>query len=95
VPLKHEHNNSAHGVKGHNHSHDLKNSIYSRLWWAFFINLIFLVVEVIGGCWSIRLPFWQMQGICLPMLGPWPLPSLWLIWQKKQQHPTELWFFKG
>ncbi|NLD35941.1 MAG: cation transporter [Desulfatiglans sp.] len=49
MPLKHEHNNSAHGVKGHNHSHDLKNSIYSRLWWAFFINLIFLVVEVIGG----------------------------------------------
>ncbi len=45
----HEHNEAAHHHKGHDHSHDLKDTIYSRLWWAFIINLVFLVVEVIGG----------------------------------------------
>ncbi|MBN2418688.1 MAG: cation transporter [Deltaproteobacteria bacterium] len=40
-----EHGGSIH----HDHSHDLKNTPYARLWWAFAINLVFLVVEVIGG----------------------------------------------
>lgn len=45
----HEHNEEAHDHKGHDHTHDLKNTLYSRLWWAFFINLVFLIIEVIGG----------------------------------------------
>ncbi len=45
----HEHNETIHDHNGHDHSHDLKNTTYSRLWWAFSINLIFLIVEVIGG----------------------------------------------
>ncbi|MBN1903481.1 MAG: cation transporter [Deltaproteobacteria bacterium] len=49
MPLDHEHNEGAHDHKGHNHSHALKYTLYSRLWWAFLINLVFLVVEVIGG----------------------------------------------
>ncbi len=46
---QHDHNETDHNHMGHNHSHDLKNTVYSRLWWAFIINLVFLVVEVIGG----------------------------------------------
>ena len=38
-----------HDHEAHYHSHDLKSAPYSRLWWAFAINLVFLVVEVIGG----------------------------------------------
>ena len=38
-----------HDHEAHDHSHDLKSAPYSRLWWAFAINLVFLVVEVIGG----------------------------------------------
>lgn len=41
----HDHSHEDH----HDHSHDLKNTSYSRLWWAFAINLVFLVIEVIGG----------------------------------------------
>ena len=42
---EHDHDHEGH----HDHSHDLKNTPYGRLWWAFAINLVFLVVEVIGG----------------------------------------------
>ncbi|NLA75262.1 MAG: cation transporter, partial [Deltaproteobacteria bacterium] len=49
MSLHNEHNEAAHDHKGHNHSHDLKNTVYHRLWWAFFINLVFLVVEFVGG----------------------------------------------
>ncbi len=49
MPSDHELSEALHDHKGHNHSHDLKNTLYSRLWWAFIINLLFLVVEIIGG----------------------------------------------
>ena len=42
---EHGHDHDGH----HDHSHDLKSTPYGRLWWAFAINLVFLVVEVIGG----------------------------------------------
>ena len=42
---EHDHNHEGH----HDHSQDLKKTTYSRLWWAFAINLVFLVVEVVGG----------------------------------------------
>ena len=38
-----------HSHEGHDHSHDLKHASYGRLWWAFAINLVFLVIEIVGG----------------------------------------------
>ncbi len=46
----HDYDEHGHDHEGHHdHSHDLKNTPYSRLWWAFAINLVFLIVEVVGG----------------------------------------------
>ncbi len=49
----HNHENEEHDHHSHDdhhvHSHDLKETPYSRLWWAFAINLVFLVIEIIGG----------------------------------------------
>jgi cobalt-zinc-cadmium efflux system protein len=54
--------NNNHGHDGHDHDHDdhddhhdhqhhhsMRGFSYQRMWWALIINLIFLVVEVVGG----------------------------------------------
>ena len=48
-PAGHEDHEPGHGHEGHDHAHDLQNLSTKRLWWALWINLIFLIVEVIGG----------------------------------------------
>jgi cobalt-zinc-cadmium efflux system protein len=49
MSFHHEHNEAMHDHEEHDHSHDLKSTSYNRLWWAFSINLAFLIIEVIGG----------------------------------------------
>ncbi len=41
-----------HGYSQHNHSHDLRNISTKRLWIALIINVVFLILEVIGGLLS-------------------------------------------
>jgi cobalt-zinc-cadmium efflux system protein len=49
MSFHHEHNEAIHDHEVHDHTHDLKNTSYHRLWWAFSINLAFLIIEVVGG----------------------------------------------
>ncbi len=44
--LEHPEHNHDHGP---GHSHDIGDVPRKRLWWALVINLVFLVVEVVGG----------------------------------------------
>ncbi|MFC1493996.1 cation diffusion facilitator family transporter [Thermodesulfobacteriota bacterium] len=53
----------------HDHQRDLKSASYSRLWWAFVINLIFLVVEVIGGILTNSLALLADAGHMLTDVG--------------------------
>lgn len=42
-------NNHHHGKTGYNHSRELPSVSKKRLWIAFYINFIFLILEIIGG----------------------------------------------
>jgi cobalt-zinc-cadmium efflux system protein len=53
----------------HDHQHDLRSASYSRLWWAFIINLVFLVVEVIGGILTNSLALLADAGHMLTDVG--------------------------
>lgn len=53
----------------HDHQHDLKSAPYSRLWWAFAINLIFLIVEFIGGILTNSLALLADAGHMLTDVG--------------------------
>lgn len=53
----------------HDHQHDLKSAPYGRLWWALVINLIFLVVEVIGGILTNSLALLADAGHMLTDVG--------------------------
>ena len=54
----HDHENNGHllsnnhGDALHNHSHDLRSISTKRLWIALIINVVFLILEVIGGLLS-------------------------------------------
>ncbi|GAF81275.1 unnamed protein product, partial [marine sediment metagenome] len=54
----HDHENKGdlqsehHGDTLHNHSHDLRSISTKRLWIALIINVVFLILEVIGGLLS-------------------------------------------
>jgi cobalt-zinc-cadmium efflux system protein len=46
----HGHDHDDHGDHlDHQHDHSMRGFSYQRMWWALIINLIFLVVEVVGG----------------------------------------------
>lgn len=64
-----EHIEHEHKHEGHDHSHDLKEASYSRLWWAFGINLVFLIVEVIGGLLTNSLALLADAGHMLTDVG--------------------------
>lgn len=65
-----ENNNHSHSdLDGHDHHHDLKSASYRRLWWAFVINLVFLVVEVIGGILTNSLALLADAGHMLTDVG--------------------------
>jgi len=40
------------GKTGHNHSHELRGVSKRNLWFAFYINFVFLILEVAGGLLS-------------------------------------------
>lgn len=63
--IHHEHEHDGH----HDHQHDLRSASYSRLWWAFIINLVFLVVEVIGGILTNSLALLADAGHMLTDVG--------------------------
>ena len=66
----HDHIEHNHAHEGHHdHSHELKNTTYSRLWWAFSINLVFLVIEVIGGLMVNSLALLSDAGHMLTDVG--------------------------
>ncbi len=58
-----------HGDHHHSHQHDLKSAPYSRLWWAFSINLVFLIVEVLGGILTNSLALLADAGHMLTDVG--------------------------
>ncbi len=45
-------NHNHHGKDGHKQSHELSRVSKKSLWFAFYINFIFLILEVIGGILS-------------------------------------------
>jgi cobalt-zinc-cadmium efflux system protein len=63
--IHHDHEHDGH----HDHQHDLRSASYSRLWWAFIINLVFLVVEVIGGILTNSLALLADAGHMLTDVG--------------------------
>lgn len=68
----HENENHAHEEQdGHHHDHqrDLRSTSYNRLWWAFAINLVFLVVEIIGGILTNSLALLADAGHMLTDVG--------------------------
>lgn len=78
MPENHDHehtyeNNSRihddHDGYHHDHRRDLKSASYSRLWWAFAINLVFLIVEVIGGILTNSLALLADAGHMLTDVG--------------------------
>ncbi|MFC1534698.1 cation diffusion facilitator family transporter [Thermodesulfobacteriota bacterium] len=53
----------------HDHHHDIRSMSYKRLWWALIINLVFLVVEVIGGVLTHSLALLADAGHMLTDVG--------------------------
>ncbi|MFC1867660.1 cation diffusion facilitator family transporter [Thermodesulfobacteriota bacterium] len=53
----------------HDHHHDLRAMSYNRLWWALVINLVFLIVEVIGGILTNSLALLADAGHMLTDVG--------------------------
>ena len=53
----------------HDHRHDLKTASYGRLWWAFTINLVFLIIEIIGGILTNSLALLADAGHMLTDVG--------------------------
>ena len=67
--INHMRNNLEHSKTGHNHSHELRSVSKKRLWIAFFINFIFLIIEVIGGLLSNSLALLADAGHMLTDVG--------------------------
>lgn len=58
-----------HDHEAHDHHHDLRAMSYKSLWWALGINLVFLVVEVIGGILTGSLALLADAGHMLTDVG--------------------------
>jgi cobalt-zinc-cadmium efflux system protein len=93
VSFHHDHNEDTRDHKRHDHSHDLKNSVYSRLWWAFIINLVFLVVEVIGGVMVNSLALLADAGHMLTDVGALALAIFVAHLAKKAATPSRTFGF--
>jgi len=63
------HTHDEHDGHDHDHQHDLKSAPYSRLWWALVINLIFLIVEIVGGILTNSLALLADAGHMLTDVG--------------------------
>lgn len=68
IPGDQEHPDN-HDHEDHDHHHDLRAMSYRRLWWALVINLVFLVVEVIGGILTNSLALLADAGHMLTDVG--------------------------
>ena len=53
----------------HDHNHDLRAVSYSRLWWALIINLVFLIIEILGGIFTHSLALLADAGHMLTDVG--------------------------
>ncbi|MDB9823236.1 cation diffusion facilitator family transporter [Deltaproteobacteria bacterium] len=69
MPKHREHEHHHDHDRDHDHNHDLRAMSYKRLWWALIINLIFLVVEVIGGILTNSLALLADAGHMLTDVG--------------------------
>ncbi len=64
-----EHPDHGHDHGGHDHGHDLRAMSHKRLWWALVINLVFLIIEVIGGILTNSLALLADAGHMLTDVG--------------------------
>lgn len=64
-----DHGHDNHDLHDHEHHHDLRAMSYRRLWWALIINLVFLIVEVIGGILTHSLALLADAGHMLTDVG--------------------------
>jgi len=65
LPDDHGHDNHP----DHDHHHDLRAVSYSRLWWALIINLVFLIIEILGGVLTHSLALLADAGHMLTDVG--------------------------
>jgi cobalt-zinc-cadmium efflux system protein len=69
-PGEHDHHDDHDDDHDHHaHHHDLRSMSYKRLWWALVINLVFLLVEIIGGILTHSLALLADAGHMLTDVG--------------------------
>ncbi|MBC8214405.1 MAG: cation transporter [Candidatus Marinimicrobia bacterium] len=71
---------------GHHHHHNHKNVHRTRLWWAFWINFCFLIIEVLGGIYTNSLALLSDAGHMLTDVGALGLA---IIVSKLAQRPRD------